>query len=59
MKVLALVVCVGVLGYLLYKYFKKDGGSGSGTSSSGSTGGGGGGGVYNSDGTPSHTGSLQ
>lgn len=57
MKVLALVVCLGVLGYLLYKYFKKDDSSGSDTPSGG--GGGGGGGVYNSDGTPTSTGSLK
>lgn len=58
MKVLALVVCLGVLGYVLYKYFKKDDSSGSDTPSGGG-GGGGGGGVYNSDGTPSSTGSLK
>lgn len=59
MKVLALVVCVGALGYLLYKYFKKDDGSSSGTSSSGGSGGGGGGGVYQSDGTPTTSGMMR
>lgn len=54
MKLLLLVAVVGLIGYLVYSFLKKDDSS-SGDSSSGG-GGGSGDGVYNSSDTPSSSG---